>query len=122
MGRLYLWILVCEVFLEVMNVGVKDVFRTQSNICDGAFMQNWLTVFLNYFCKKTPSKMFEWVLRTPLRVIFPPLLSVDLRDIFSNNETDKAVINGKTGKFYLVSLVPFVSSSLCLSCSYDCKN
>ena len=40
----------------------RDVFRTQWNIYDGAF----LLTAVNYFHKISPSWMFEWVVNTRL--------------------------------------------------------
>ena len=40
----------------------KGVFRTQSNINDRDFLRK----SVNYFCKKAPSYMLDWVLNTPL--------------------------------------------------------
>ena len=41
------------------------VFKTQSNIYDGAFLGKQLKI-VNYFRKKTSQQMFDWVLNTPL--------------------------------------------------------
>ena len=49
---------------EIRN---KGVFRTQSNIYDGAFCENIERLLVvNYFCKKGLLQMFNWVLNTPL--------------------------------------------------------
>ena len=48
----------------------KGVFRTQSNIYDGAFCENIERLLVvNYFCKKGPLQMFDWGLNTPLHNI-----------------------------------------------------
>ena len=52
-------------------VNTKDVFRTQSNIFDGAFFAKAINGFqpLTIFAKGFPYQMFDWVLNTPLKTI-----------------------------------------------------
>ena len=47
---------------------IRGVFRTQSNIFDGAFLRRQFTA-ANSICNKVPSQMFDWVLNTPLDII-----------------------------------------------------
>ena len=41
---------------------IRGVFRTQSNICDGAFLRKSLKAFI------APSHMVDWVLNIPLNI------------------------------------------------------
>ena len=50
------------------------VFRTQSNIYDGAFLRKYLTkidLTFNYFCKKAPSWIFSDILTFYFNIFFP---------------------------------------------------
>ena len=43
-------------------------FRTQSKIYEEAFLRKQVAAKShNYFCKKAPSQMFDWVINTPLQ-------------------------------------------------------
>ena len=43
------------------------LFRTQSNIHNGVFCESsWRHLAVNYFCKRAPSWMFDWVLNRPM--------------------------------------------------------
>ena len=44
----------------------KDVFRTFSNICDGAFSENSERLKVAIFVKKLPRRCFDKVLNTHL--------------------------------------------------------
>ena len=56
-----------DVSKNIRKAQIRGVFRTQSNIYDGSFLQKQLTAF--YFCKKkAPSLMFDWVLNTLLLI------------------------------------------------------
>ena len=55
----------------VLHVQFKTVFKTRSNIYDGAFFREQLTSkFVNYFCKKVPSKMLDWIVNRLLQFTF----------------------------------------------------
>ena len=57
MHKPFLW----HIFLHLESMQIFGVFRTKSNIYDGAFFcKN------SYFSKKALSKMFDWVLNMPL--------------------------------------------------------
>ena len=47
----------------------RGVFRTLSNIYDGVFFEKIANSFkgVNYFCKSTPSKMFDEFLNVSLQ-------------------------------------------------------
>ena len=55
----------CSLMLEyILFKHILGVFRTQLNIYDGAFFFENKAV--NYFYKKAPSWIFEWIPNTPL--------------------------------------------------------
>ena len=62
-------------------VSTRGVFRTQSNIYGGLFCENSKQpLAVTYFLEKAPSKMFGWVLNTPLNTIifFPDVSKLKL--------------------------------------------
>ena len=59
--------------LETLAVHFTGVFRTYWNIYDGAFYENSKQPLgVHYFRRQGLSKIFDWVLNTPLSS--PPLL------------------------------------------------
>ena len=61
------------VLLLVYSYSLRGIFRTQSNI----YCENRLPLLeVNYFRKKAPSSMFDWVLTTSLSLVRITLLSI----------------------------------------------
>ena len=48
--------------LRLFSTSFRGVFRTHLNICNGVFLQK----AVNYFHKKVPSQMLDWVLNMSL--------------------------------------------------------
>ena len=50
-------------------VQVREVFRTQSNIYDGTFIEKRERILaVSYFCKKAPPQTLDLFLDTPLQL------------------------------------------------------
>ena len=53
-----------------LHISCRGVFRTQSNL------------HVNYFSKKAPSQMFDWILNTPLHYPFAELVASNMLQMF----------------------------------------
>ena len=62
-----------DLILVVKHIICRSVLRTQSNIYDGEFLRQQFTAKeFNYFCKNSPSQMFNCVINTLLVCNFVP--------------------------------------------------
>ena len=82
----------CEIHCRLLIFSfLGGLFRTQSNICNGAFLRKQLTAFNRYLSsQKAPSEMFNWVLNTPLILVLLtyPQSTFPLYYLRKNKKTD----------------------------------